>query len=73
MAFVTAQFSMGTIQLETGFIVVEVPGLPVAHVVASFACRSQATLVNIFLLMARPAIRFCILEGRGEMAFFTLN
>ena len=73
VTLVTAQFAMRTFQPEVGFIVVKVPSFPVAHVMAGVTCRTQAALVYILFLMARPAVRFHVLESRGGMAFFALN
>src|SRR5664279_5701243 len=62
------------VQFEVGLVVIEVPSLPVARVVASLALRSKAALVDlvIFLVMARPAIRFRILERWRRVTLFTL-
>ena len=64
---------MRTIQFEVGFVVIKVPGLPVAHVVAGFTCGAQASLVYVLFFMARPAIRFRVLESRGSVTFFALH
>lgn len=64
---------MRAIQLEVGLVVIEIPGFPVAHVVAGFACRSQFALMYIFLFMARPAIGLGVLECRSCVTLFALH
>lgn len=56
VALVTTQFAMGSIQLEAGFVMIKIPCLPVAQIVAAFTICTQSPLVHILFLMARPAI-----------------
>lgn len=66
VAIVTADFPVAVFQLEAGLVVIEIPHLPVARVVAAFALRPQAAFVDILFFVAGPAIRFGVLErGRG--------
>lgn len=37
VALIAAQFAMCAVEFEIGFVVVKIPSLPVAHVVARFA------------------------------------
>jgi hypothetical protein len=62
VAIDTLQLVVLPFQLEVGFIVIEFPRLPVARVVTGLTTRSQCQLVRILFFMARPAIRFGILE-----------
>lgn len=63
---------MRSVQLEVGFVVIEVPCLPITRVVASLAFRAQLALMHIFLVVARPAIRFRVLERCCGMTFLAL-
>lgn len=74
VAFVRCLF-MRSGQLEVRLIVIEVPCLPIACVMAVLALRAEATLVHfsVFPLMARPAIGFGILECRRGMALLAFH
>lgn len=59
----TLQFLVRTVEQEAGALVmVEIPGAPVARVVAIRTGRSQAALVHVFLGMTADALLGCILE-----------
>ena len=61
------------VKLEVGFVVVEIPVLPVASVVASFASSAKGAFVHVLLRMARRAIRLRLLEYHRQMTFFALG
>ena len=69
---IAANLFMRPIQLEIGFAVIEVPGFPIARVVASLAFRTQLALVHVFFFVARPAIRLGILERRFDVTLLAL-
>jgi hypothetical protein len=60
-------------QLETGVFVIEVPARPVARVVTGFAVGTETAQVYVLFFMARPAIRFGVLESGSEMTFVARN
>lgn len=62
-----------TIQLKVGFIMVEIPSLPITGVMASLTFRPQCAFMHILFFVARPAIRFGILESRRQMAFLAFD
>ena len=70
---VAGGFFMRPVQLEAGLVVVEIPGLPVPRVVTDLAFGCQSALMHIVFLMARPAIRPCILESYCGMALFAFD
>lgn len=47
VAFRTAYILVFTVQLEIGFVVVEIPVFPITRVMAVTAVRSQRTLVDV--------------------------
>lgn len=61
------------LQLESGLVVVEIPVLPVASVVAFLTSRPQRALVSVFLFVAGPAIRLGIFEFRRQMTFLAFR
>jgi hypothetical protein len=66
--------TMRTIQLEGGAsVVVEIPGLPVARVMAGSAIGPQPQLVFIIFLVTGIAISLGILEGGSQVAFFAFH
>lgn len=69
------RFFMRPGQFEIRLIVVEVPRLPIARVVAILTLGTEATLMHfpVFPLMARPAIRLGILECRRGMTLLALH
>ena len=71
---VVCTFLVRPVQLEAGLVVIKIPGFPVACVVTSLAFRAETTIVDfsIFLVVARPAIRFCIFERRRCVTLFAL-
>ena len=56
VAFLAFHFDMQAKQRKTRTAVIQVLVLPVLLVVAGFAARSEPTLVNIVLFVARKAI-----------------
>lgn len=54
-----------SLQLESGFIVVEIPVFPVARVMASVAGCTQCAFMDVLLLVTRKTIRLGILEFNG--------
>ena len=73
VAIVTTGFLVPVFQLEAGLVVIEIPDLPIARVVAALALRPQAAFVDILFFVARPAIRFCILERRRSVALLAFG
>jgi len=62
------------IQLEAcAFVVIEIPRLPVARVVALAAVRAEIEFVLVFFLVAGDAVAFRVLVGRGQVAFLALD
>src|SRR5512135_444461 len=61
------------VQLEAGFVMIEIPAFPITGVVAIITTRSQCAFVDVLLFVAGPAIRFGFLEHNSEMAFFALR
>jgi len=73
VALCAAYILVFSIQLELGFIVVEIPIFPVTGVVAKLTTCSQRAFMRILFFVARPAVRLGILErGRG-MALLALD
>jgi hypothetical protein len=62
-----------SVQLEVGLVVIEIPVLPIAGVVARVATGSQGALMYVLLFMTGPAIRLGLLEFNGQMTFLALD
>ena len=74
MTGLTCQTSMATIELERGTrVMVELPGLPVAGVVAHATILPKSTPVYVFLFMACAALGRRISEHRGQVAYFAFH
>jgi len=73
VAIVTADVIVPVFQLEAGLVVIEIPDLPIARVVAALALRPQAAFVEILFFVARPAIRFGVLERRRSVALLAFG
>lgn len=69
VAGIAIEPAVSAIQTETGAgLMIEVPQLPAARVVAAFALRAQAPLVHILLVMARDAFGLGVPELLRQMA-----
>lgn len=64
---------MFSLKLEPCLLVIEIPTLPVARVVAFLAGRPQRALMCILLFMTRPAFRLRILVSGGQVTFLALD
>jgi len=57
------QWFVGAIQFELGvFVMIEVPNLPVATVMATCALRTECAFMHVFLFVAGVTVRWRILE-----------
>lgn len=65
MAINTLEILVLPVQLEAGFIVIEIPALPIAGVVTRVTSCSKSTLVHILFFVTGPAVRLGILEYDG--------
>jgi hypothetical protein len=61
------------VQLEAGFIVIEIPIFPVTGIVASVAAFPERAFMHVLFFVTRPAIRLGLFKYYGEMAFFTFS
>lgn len=74
VAIQTLGLFMGAVNLVLGLpVMVEIPGFPVARVVAGVALPAQPQLVLVFLLVAGVAVRLGILEFRSFVALLALG
>ena len=62
-------------QFEIGLVVVKVPRLPTAHVMAVLTLGTQTALVyfRVIFFMARETLRLGIFEGRGKVALLAFH
>lgn len=65
MAIDTLKFLVFAVYLEAGFIVIEIPVLPISGVMARIASGSQGTFMHILFIVTRPAVRLDVLEHNG--------
>lgn len=56
VAFGTADVLVFSIQLEPGFVVVEIPVLPVARVMAIVTACTQRAFMSVLIFVTRPAV-----------------
>lgn len=61
------------VKLEIGLVVVEIPVLPVACVVASIASGAKGTFVHVLFRVTRRAIRLCLLEYHRQVTLLALG
>lgn len=73
VAFGTADVPVLALQPEACLVVVVIPVLPVARVMAGLASLPENLLVHILLLVARPAVQLGIPVPQGRMAFLAFG
>jgi hypothetical protein len=62
-----------SVKFEFGFIVIEIPVLPVTGVVTIVTAFPESALVHVLFFVTRPAIRLGLFEHHGYVAFFALH
>jgi hypothetical protein len=62
MAINTLKILVLSVKFEFGFIVIEIPVLPVTGVVTIVTAFPESALVHVLFFVTRPAIRLGLLE-----------